>query len=168
MSKPLSNTRLSENFDWEEVTITNHRDIDNTLPIELYRNVIFTADKMEYVRAVLNNKVILVNSWYRCPELNTAVGGAKNSDHMTGCSVDFICPKYGTPEEICKQIQLFKVSVGFKQLIFEHSWVHISWDPIPGVKPKLEVLTLLKSKKYALGITDKEGNSLTQPNTVKA
>ena len=161
MDKPLSNTRLSDNFDWEEVTATSHRDIDNTLPAELHRNAIFTAARMEYVRACLGGKIILVSSWYRSPALNTAVGGSKTSDHMTGCAVDFLCPRFGSPEQVCKQLQLFKQSIGFKQLIFEHTWTHISWDPIPGVKPKLEVLTLLKDKKYALGITDKEGNSLT-------
>lgn len=155
-------TVLSDNFDWEEVTATNHRDIDNELPIELYRNVWLIADKMEYVRVVLGNKAIIISSWYRSPALNKAVGGSRTSDHMTGCAVDFICPRFGSPERVCQQLQLFKKSIGFKQLIFEHSWTHISWDPVPGVNPKLQVLTLLQDKKYALGITDKFGKSLSE------
>ena len=35
-------------------------------------------------------KPITVNSGYRCPKLNDAVGGAKNSQHMRGEAADII------------------------------------------------------------------------------
>jgi zinc D-Ala-D-Ala carboxypeptidase len=31
---------------------------------------------------------IKINSWFRCPELNTAVGGAATSEHLTGAAAD--------------------------------------------------------------------------------
>lgn len=38
---------------------------------------------------------IIVNSGYRCPEVNEAVGGVKNSAHMRGCASDIYCkPQY--------------------------------------------------------------------------
>lgn len=34
---------------------------------------------------------IRVNSGYRCPALNTLVGGSKTSDHLRGCAADISC-----------------------------------------------------------------------------
>lgn len=152
---------LSENFDWVETTVTQHRNIDNNIPLHLIGNVKATAAKMEVVRKVLRNSPILITSWYRSPKLNAAIGGAKYSDHMKGNAVDFYCPKFGSPVLICKELVKYKKDLEFKQLIYEHTWVHISWDTIPHTLPKLEVLTLLNDGNYAAGITDKFGNSLT-------
>ena len=35
---------------------------------------------------------IVVSSGYRCKELNTLIGGAKNSHHMLGCAADITAP----------------------------------------------------------------------------
>lgn len=155
---------ITNNFSWQEAFHTNHRSIDNSPSDEEFdyvvQNISRTAVKLEKVRAILN-RPILVSSWYRSPELNAAVGGAAKSDHMTGCAVDFISPGFGTPAQIAKKLKDNALLVGFKQLILEHGWVHISWDAIPGTNPKLQVLSLLTGGKYANGLTDKHGNVLT-------
>jgi zinc D-Ala-D-Ala carboxypeptidase len=149
--------RLSENFSWDEVTITSQRDVDNDLPIELVGNAKFTATRMETVRLLLNSPII-VSSWYRSLQLNTLIGGSKNSDHMLACAVDFISPRYGMPARVAKKLARYADVLNFKQLIYEHNWIHISWDPTPGAKARKQVLTLLTSKNYVQGITDKLGN----------
>lgn len=152
---------LTEHFTWAESVITTHREIDNTIHSqEVLDNIPKTAVKLEKVRALLNSPII-VSSWYRCPELNAAVGGAKNSDHMRGAAVDFIAPQFGTPYEIAKRIAADSSLIGFKQLILEHTWVHISWELIPNVLPRLEILSLLAGGGYAKGFTDKQGNILS-------
>ena len=35
---------------------------------------------------------IIVTSGYRCPALNTAVGGVANSHHIVGCAADIVAP----------------------------------------------------------------------------
>jgi zinc D-Ala-D-Ala carboxypeptidase len=151
---------LTEHFTWAEAVVTNHRSIDNTIDnAQVLDNIPKTATKLEKVRALLGVP-ILVSSWYRCPELNAAVGGAKNSDHLIGAAVDFIAPQLGTPFEVAKKIANSADIIRFKQLIMEHTWVHISWDMIPNVNPKLEVLSLLSGGGYARGFTDKDGTPL--------
>jgi len=152
-------TELSENFDWYEVTATQHRNIDNSLPIELYQNVRLTAVWMEKVRNVLGSKSIIVSSWYRSPALNAAVGGSNTSEHTKGTAIDFVCPKFGTPVDIVKKLANLENKIYFNQLILEHTWVHISF-PVPPAIPKMQVLSLLSNKRYAVGITDKYGNPL--------
>ena len=155
-------TDLTENFTLAEAVVTNNRaGIVNTIDGEsTMGNILKTAVKLEKVRAVLDDKPLLISSWYRCPALNTQVGGSKNSDHLLGAAVDFISPKFGTPLEICTRIIECKELIGFKQLILEHTWVHISWSTIPNTLPKLEVLSLLTGGGYARGLTDKWGNKL--------
>jgi zinc D-Ala-D-Ala carboxypeptidase len=65
-----------------------------------------------------------INSAYRCPTLNTLVGSSSRSQHPKGLACDFVCPKFGTPEEIVE----FLHSKGFvvDQCFNEGSWVHIS------------------------------------------
>jgi hypothetical protein len=152
----LSPRDLSDNFTWEEAVVTTHRDIPNELPAELKNNVKMTAMKMETIRYFLRCPVSVL-SWYRCELLNRKVGGAKNSDHMTGTAVDFAAYKYGTPLAIVKLLANYADMLAFKQLILEHTWAHISFDPTPGIPAKREVLTLLQDKTYARGITDKYG-----------
>lgn len=150
---------LSENFSWEEACITQQRDIDNSLPLELVPAVKFTANRLEYVRTLLGRPII-INSWYRNPELNKRVGGSETSQHTKGCAVDFISPKFGTPLAICQKIIKYTDLINFDQLIYEHSWVHISFIPIPNTVGRKQVLTLLNSKKYAQGLTNKDGSKL--------
>lgn len=71
---------------------------------------------------------ITVNSGYRCPTLNKAVGGVPTSQHLRGEAADITV---GNP---AKNNQLFKMIVDggfdFDQLIdeSEYSWIHISYS----------------------------------------
>jgi zinc D-Ala-D-Ala carboxypeptidase len=57
--------------------------------------------------------------------VNRAVGGSAISAHCNGDADDFIVPEFGTPQQVAKRIR--DAGIPFDQLIFEGTWVHISF-----------------------------------------
>jgi len=128
---------LSDHFTLEELTVTQVRGVSNEPTSNVLETLKSTAWRMEKVRAILNQPII-VTSGYRSPLVNKIVGGSMSSAHMTGHAVDFICPKFGTPLQICKELSDKRHGLEFDQIIEEEGrWVHISFkEPLRG-----EVLT---------------------------
>lgn len=135
--------RLSPNFTLRELTRSKRateKGIDNRPTEEIIRNLQHIAPKMERIRKLLGNNKIKVSSGYRCLELNTLVGGSKNSAHMRGLAVDFTCNDFGTPEEIVAKIRASTIE--FDQCILEFGqWVHISFAP-PGKKGRRSTFSI--------------------------
>jgi hypothetical protein len=102
--------------------------IDNTPTPEVEKNLTLLVEKVLDPLRKLSGKPITVNSGYRCPELNKAVGGSKTSDHVKGFAADITG---GSKEENERLFYLIKYNFNFKQLINEKdfSWVHVSYDP---------------------------------------
>jgi len=120
---------LSEHFTLEEFTFTIHRNIDNTPTEVIVEQLSKTARAMEGVRVLLQAP-ISVNSAYRSPELNKAVGGSPKSQHTKGQAVDFTAKAFGTPDQIVNAIK--NSAIPFDQLIREYDrWVHISFSDVP-------------------------------------
>lgn len=123
-------TRLSEHFTLEELTFSataQRKQIDNNPPAEVLDNMKRLAAGLEEARAALGNKPMRINSGYRSPKLNRAVGGARLSAHMAGYAADFVCPEFGSPLKIVKA--LAATGIQFDKLIQEGTWVHISFAP---------------------------------------
>lgn len=109
-----------------------------------------TAHNMEIVRAILSRKPIHINSWFRSEAVNAAVGGSKTSEHRLGAAVDFTCPTFGSAYEVAKTLASYSSILNYNQLIYEQTWVHISFPP-DGQLGKRENLTY-KSGNYSRGI----------------
>lgn len=103
--------------------------IDNSPPVEYLPHLQILAEGLEKVRGILGlyNNGMYLDSGYRCPALNKAVGGAADSGHMLGYCEDFVCPSIGTPLQIIQK--LAAGGLKFDQLIQEGTWVHVSFDP---------------------------------------
>lgn len=71
---------------------------------------------------------IIVTSGYRCKELNVAVGGTRNSQHLKGQAADIISDDF---EAFRRFVHRWCKDNEFDQCIFEHSgckeWIHISY-----------------------------------------
>lgn len=122
--------RFSTNFSLREFVRSAKGEafgIDNTPTPQVLSALRHTAMNMELVRSALGNRPIQINSCYRSPALNKLVGGVKNSDHLTGHAVDFVCPKYGSPFDCA--IAIAGAGIKFDQLILEYGWIHISFAP---------------------------------------
>lgn len=116
------------------------RGIDNTPGAPIVANLRVLAEGLERVRAVLGGRPIHVNSGYRCPALNLAIGGATKSKHMDGFAADIVCPEFGTPLEVCRAVDAAGIAVA--QIIHELGrWSHIAFAP-PGTAPHKDLLTI--------------------------
>jgi zinc D-Ala-D-Ala carboxypeptidase len=138
--------QLSDHFTLEEFVISESAQrlgIDNTPSQVVIDFLVFTAKQMEMVRNLLAQP-IHINSGYRSPELNKAIGGVPTSQHCLGQACDFICPAFGTPLQICRLMVTNWNSLQYDQLIFEFdSWTHISF--VKNGVPRGSVLTINKA-----------------------
>ena len=104
------------------------RGIDNTPNEEVKANLEALIENVLDPLREAYGRPIYINSGYRCPELNKAVGGVSNSEHLTGCAADI---DTNDKEENRKLFELAQeLNLPFRQLIDEAnlSWVHISYN----------------------------------------
>lgn len=99
------------------------------------RNVL--APGMERIRSLLGVPVF-ISSGYRSSAVNSAVHGSVASQHLKGEAADFISPEAGTPKSVALKIAQHAPEIRFDQLIWEGSWVHVSFT---AGKPRGSVLT---------------------------
>jgi hypothetical protein len=134
---------LTKNFTLEELTITDHREFDNT-PNEAERaNLVRLAGFLELVKVALGGKPVMVNSAFRSKKVNDAVGSKDTSQHRVGCAVDIRVPGM-TPDEVVKAVITAKLP--FDQLIREFDrWTHISVPNSPTGKPRGQTLIIDKT-----------------------
>ena len=71
-------------------------------------------------------KPIQVNSGYRCPKHNLAVGGATQSQHMNGEAAD-IAPMSGDASELARLVEIIKQNGKWDQMVVYPTFVHVSW-----------------------------------------
>lgn len=132
--------KLTEHFAVEEMTFSSTAErngVANTPGPGAMNNLRRLAENLERVRAVLG-KPMWIDSGFRSPELNRLVKGARDSAHLFGRAADFVCPDFGTPLDICRE--LVRAGVPFDQLIQEGRWVHYS-IPVEGGPWRKEILT---------------------------
>ena len=138
---------LSDHFTYEELTHTDHREFDNTPNEQELENLKRLAAFLEEVKSVLGGKPIMVNSAFRCKQVNDAVGSKDSSQHRIGCAADIRVPAM-TPDEVVKAI--IAPDLGYDQVIREFDrWTHISVPNTADAAPR-------KSKL----IIDKQGTRL--------
>ena len=66
--------------------------IDNTPPSAARKMLTILVEQLLDPIRRRYGAPIIVTSGYRCPALNTAVGGVANSHHIVGCAADIVAP----------------------------------------------------------------------------
>jgi uncharacterized protein YcbK (DUF882 family) len=134
--------QLTEHFSLEELTHTDHREFDNTPNDAELENLKRLAEFLEEVKTVLGGKPIMVNSAFRCKQVNDAVGSKDTSQHRVGCAADIRVPGM-TPDEVVKTV--IASGIGYDQIIREFDrWTHISVPNDPNGKPRKQALIIDK------------------------
>ena len=155
------NAQLSEHFTLAELCKTSYHTTDGNIPshvaIENLKNICvnwleelrFTYNELygdggglgrskkelEGVGSQYSEIPIIISSGFRSEEVNRKCGGAKGSNHLTGCAVDIHC--YGPEMMIRMAAILLDIADGsrrkFDELILEKRgttyWVHFAVRP---------------------------------------
>jgi uncharacterized protein YcbK (DUF882 family) len=134
---------LSPNFTLDELTHTDHREFDNTPNATELANLTRLAAFLEEVKTVIGGKPVMVNSAFRCKQVNDAVGSKDSSQHRIGCAADIRVPGM-TPDEVVRAV--IKAGLGYDQIIREFDrWTHISVTNQVGQIPRRQALIIDKT-----------------------
>ena len=98
----------------------------NGAPKEAEENLRALVDEVLDPLREAYGKPVRVNSAYRCPRLNTLVGGSLNSQHMRGEAAD-IQPVIGNESDLDELAQILIANGKFDQLILYPTFIHVSW-----------------------------------------
>lgn len=127
--------KLSEHFSLEEFEHSDtaiRYDIENKAPDFVINNLKELCENvLEPLRSRLDMPIKIL-SGFRCHELNSAVGGVNNSQHLTGNASDITIEGMTHPD----LFKFIRDNLSFDQLILEHvkennpnsGWVHVSWN----------------------------------------
>lgn len=128
--------QLSEHFTLEELVVSSKADalgIANTpRPQHLEHMKQRLVPGLEFIRAALGGRSIVVTSAYRNPEINEMVGGTPTSAHPMGFAADIRVAglsSLATSRAIAEQMKSGAIKID--QMIWEsgRSVTHVSFDP---------------------------------------
>ena len=134
--------RLSEHFMLAEFCKTKHITPDGNIPSHVaIENLTRLCGWLEMLRSEWNSRYgdgddpLVINSGYRSEAVNKAAGGAKGSNHLTGCAADIRAS--GIEQALRYAVILLDISDNaqedFDELILEKRgityWIHFAVRP---------------------------------------
>ena len=151
--------KLSANFSLNELTKSEtalRHDLDNTPPQEVVDNLRTLCENILQPVREGYGVAVKVNSGYRAPEVNAAVGGSKTSDHCKGQAADIEIPGVANAD----LAQWIMDNLEYTQLILEFytsgipdsGWVHVSYDPNNLKKQELTATKVAGKTTYLNGL----------------
>jgi hypothetical protein len=152
-------TQLSVNFSLHEMCKSESAlrlNIDNTPGETETENLRLLCEKVLQPVRDHYGKGVKVNSGYRSPESNAAVGGSKTSDHCKGMAADIEIPGVANAD----LAQWIMDNLEYTQLILEFytpgigdsGWCHISYDPNNLKKQELTAVKVAGKTQYLNGL----------------
>ena len=150
--------KLSKNFtiaEYIKSQTATRKDIDNSLSEDHLESAkLLFAKVVQPVREQWG--VTVINSGYRSPALNKAVGGSSKSQHCKGEAVDLECVGSSNAEVA----QWIESTLEFDQLILEFytpgdprsGWVHVSYKESNNRKSVLTASKIKGKTVYSKGL----------------
>ncbi len=125
---------LSPHFTLAELTRTSRAALaaKNAAEAQAYLPALtaLCSDILEPIRAQFGP--VRINSGFRGPAVNAAVGGSATSQHSKGEAADIVCP--GTDLDTLMRWIVHESGIAYGQVIREPSWIHVSlgapWRPV--------------------------------------
>ena len=127
---------LTKHFTLEELTrsdTASAQHINNTPATPYVENLRVLCEQVLQPARDAFGKPIRITSGYRCPELNTAVGGVPNSYHRVGLAADLqvFAPANAFEPELKRLFKIIKQQNNFDKLLYERStsavWIHVQY-----------------------------------------
>ncbi len=136
--------RLSPHFTLGELTKTSYHTLDGNIPSHVaIENLKRICGWLEILRERYSRKYgeageelpVFINSGYRSEEVNLKCGGAKGSNHLTGCAVDIKCLG---PEQMIRYACLLLDTADENRWVFDELiqekrgttyWIHFAVRP---------------------------------------
>lgn len=127
------NTPVTMHFTMEELYASDtakRLGINNKPSVQQMINIVYLAAYVLEPLRVAMGEPIPIGSGFRCQQLNKAVGGVYNSQHLKGQAADLCID--GDIQKGRKWFNYIKNHLPFDQLIWEHNskgtyWVHVSF-----------------------------------------
>jgi len=150
---------LTANFSLHEMTKSEtalRMGLDNTPGEAEIENLRLLCEKVLQPIRDHYGKGVKVNSAYRSPESNSAVGGSKTSDHCKGMAADIEIPGVANAD----LAQWIMDNLEYTQLILEFytpgvpdsGWVHVSYDADNLKKQELTATKVAGKTQYLPGL----------------
>jgi len=141
---------ISEHFTLKELTRSSTGLPNNPGPAEIAAMTLLCEKVLEPLRAHYN-KPVRVTSCFRSEAVNTAVGGAKSSQHRKGEAADFTVEG----ESNFAVAQWLKDNLNYDQLIYEFGeggWLHCSYSANRMRNEELSAKRIGRKVKYLPGL----------------
>ena len=133
----LEGVRLTPHFTLEEMTRTNVKlgYLDQQRQTQPDAQVIDNLTRVCQWLEMMREVPIIINSGYRCKELNRLVGGCPTSNHLTGCAADI---RVNSKEQLLRYaVRLLDISdetgQDFDEILLERNsreyWLHFAVRP---------------------------------------
>jgi hypothetical protein len=116
--------------DLQRSTTATQQGINNTAPDHVKTQAAIFAQNVLDLLTIYFGQKLIINSWFRSQQLNTAVGGSATSDHLTGTAADIESPTGDNTDIITALVDW---NIPFDQMIIYDSLsnpsrIHLSYD----------------------------------------